>query len=270
MTQKVFFFAILVSLPLLIASFFKPIPDHLRDGFFSIAKPALSAGESVRDLFAGSFSVFRNTFFLYKENEELKKEADLLEKEVISLREMEKENARLRSLLDFKKATPGRAIACEIIARDVTHMSNWAVLDKGVKDGLKKDMSVVNEQGLVGKVAGVSARTARVILLTDVESRVSGIIQDSRDTGLIHGDGTPLLKMKFLDLNSGIKMGDRVLSSGLGGVYPKGIPVGVIHSVEREKSGLYLSAMVKPLVSFSKIEEVLCLDYGKANEEKPE
>jgi len=267
-TQKAFFFAVLVSLPLLIASFFKPFPEHLRESFFSVSKPVLLAGESVRDFFSGSMAGFRKILFLYKENEELKKEADLLEKEVISLQEMEKENDRLRSLLEFKKVTPSRTIACEIIARDVSHLSNWAVLDKGSRDGLRKDMPVVNQQGLVGKVAAVSAHTARVILLTDVESGVSGIIQNGRDTGLIHGDGTPLLKMKFLDLNSDIKMGERVLSSGLGGIYPKGVPIGTIHSVEREKSGLYLSAMVKPLVAFSKLEEVLCLDYQKETPEK--
>ncbi|OGW70014.1 MAG: rod shape-determining protein MreC [Omnitrophica bacterium GWA2_50_21] len=262
-TQKVFFFAVLVSIPLLIASFLKPVPDHLRNGFVSVTRPVLSAGESVRDFFTGSFNGFRNLVFLYKDNSRLKMEAARLANEVVALRETEKENERLRSLLDFKKVTPNRTIACEIIARNVTHMNNWLVLDKGARDGLKKDMPVVNQQGLVGKVAGVSRHTARVILLTDVESRVSGIIQNSRDTGLIYGDGTPLLKMKFLDLASSIKMGDTVLSSGLGSVYPKGIPIGIVHSVGKEKSGLYLSAMVKPLVVFSKTEEVLCLDFQK-------
>jgi len=264
-TQKNVLLVVVFALPLFVTASLRIFPESLRSHFFSVTKPFLSASQSLSRSVAGTFTGLRRFLLVYQENDKLRKETDLLEKEVIMLREKEQENTRLRSLLDFKTKTPSRAIACQIIARDVTHLSNWAVLDKGSRHGIKEQMPVVNEQGLVGKVVEVGAQTARIILLTDVESKVSGIVQNSRDTGLVTGDGSPFLRMKFIDLDSDIKIGNVVLSSGLGGVYPKGIPIGKVESVGREKNGLQLYSRIKPIVSFSKIEEVLCLDYPVEN-----
>lgn len=264
-TQRVIFFVVLFSLPLCIAAYFTSVPVNLRETFFSVSKPVFSAGHEVSESLAGTVSNVKDFFFLYQENDQLKKQVEIFEKQVITLSEIEKENGRLRSLLEFKKKTPSRTVASQIIARDVTHLSNWALIDKGSRHGIKKDMPVVNEQGLVGKVVETGLETSRVILLTDIESKVSGLNQNTRDTGLIVGDGSPFLKMKFIDLDSGAKVGDEILSSGMGDVYPKGLPVGKIEFLGREKNGLHLYARVKPAVSFSKIEEVLCLDYQPAN-----
>ncbi|MBI4549467.1 MAG: rod shape-determining protein MreC [Candidatus Omnitrophica bacterium] len=261
--QRLAVLTIVFSLPLFVTAYFKPVPDTLRETFFSIVKPVLRAGETVRQSCTDAVTGVRRFFFIYQENNQLKREIELLEREVILLREKEKENDRLRSLLDFKTKTPARTVASQIIARETGHLGNWIVLDKGGRQRLKKDMPVVSEKGLVGKVAEVGPETARVILLTDVESRVGGMVQSSRQTGLVMGDGSPFLRMKFLDPDSDVKVGDEVLSSGLGSVYPKGIPIGTIEFVEREKNGLFLYAKIKPSVSFSRIEEVLCLEYQR-------
>ncbi len=264
-TQRTFFLLVIFVLPLFISTYSASFSENLRNSFFSVTKPLLSLSKTATQTFTDTLTNARRFFFLYQENQKLKKEIDILEKEIVSLHEAEKENGRFRSLLDFRKKTPTVTIACQIIARDVTHLSNWALINKGSRSGIKKEMPVMNEQGLVGKVVEVSSQTARIILLTDLESRVSGLVQSTRDTGLVTGDGSPFLKMKFIDLDSSVKVGDTVISSGLGDVYPKGIAIGKIEFLGREKNGLHLYARIKPVVSFSKMEEILCLDYRLQN-----
>ena len=264
-TQRSIFFAVLITLPLFVGTLSHPIPENLRGGFFSLSRPFLSLSELLRDSVIGTFTHAKDFFFLYGENERLGKEVDTLKGQIVSLKENIQETERLKTLLDFKKATPARSVACEVIARDMSLLGSWALLGKGSRQGIKVEMPVVNREGLVGKVVEISPQTARVILLTDVGSKVSGLIQNTRDTGLILGDGSPFLKMKFIDADSAAKVGGLVVSSGLGGVYPKGIPIGKIEWIRREKNGLHLHARVKPAVSFSRLEEVLCLDYQPAN-----
>lgn len=263
-TQKALFFALIITVPLSLTAISNALPEHLRATFFSLSRPFLLTGESLRDIFSGGLAGVKKLVLLYHENEHLKKELDLLERDIVQLREQEKENERLRTLLAFKSTVPQRSISCRVIARDESHLSHWILLDKGSVDGLKKEMTVVTERGLVGKVVEVGPRTARVIVHTDVEFRVSGLLQGSRATGLVTGEGAPHLKMKFIEVDTDIPIGEAVLSSGLGGVFPKGILIGEVKSVGREKNGLYRFAKIKPAVSLSRLEEVLCLDYPAA------
>jgi len=101
--------------------------------------------------------------------------------------------------------------------------------------------------------------SSRAILLTDSEARASALNQRTRDVGLIEGNGSLSLKMSYLDRQSNIQVGDMVISSGLGGIYPKGIPIGKVETVGTDKNNLSLFASVKPFASFAKLEEVLCI-----------
>lgn len=263
--QRLVLLVVVVSLPLFFSVSSSSLSENLRRSFFSASKPVFLAGETLSHMLSDAFASLRRIFFVYQENEKLKKEIDILESEITRFREQEKENERLTSLLAFRQKTPYRSIACRVVAHDTTHLSHWIELDKGSKDGLRKEMPVVCEGGLVGKIVEVSDHTARAIQVTDVESRASALVQQSRDTGLVTGDGSPVLKMKFLELGSEVKLGDSVVTSGLGGIYPKGLPIGNVEWVSREKNGLYLVSGVKPAVSISKVEEVLCLDYRPLN-----
>ena len=120
-------------------------------------------------------------------------------------------------------------------------------------------MAVVSAQGLVGRIVEVAPMSARAILLIDPESRVSALFQESRDLGVAEGDGSSWLRMTHIDRDSTVKLGDQVLSSGFGGVYPKGVLIGKVEMVGSEKESLELFATVRPFVNFSKLEEVLCI-----------
>jgi len=202
---------------------------------------------------------------LYHSHAQLTEQVALLEQKQVQMTELEKENDRLRKLLDFKKITPYKTLPARVIGWDLAPWRKTAVLEKGSKQGIKKRMSVVNSQGLVGRVIEVAPYSSRMILLPDPESRAGALFQESRDLGVVEGDGSSLLKMTHVDRQSTVKVGDVVVTSGLGGVYPKGIPIGKVETVGTEKESLELYALVRPFVNFSKLEEVLCIASSQAD-----
>ncbi|HRY85959.1 MAG TPA: rod shape-determining protein MreC, partial [Candidatus Omnitrophota bacterium] len=150
-----------------------------------------------------------------------------------------------------------------VIGEDLTPWKKVVVLDKGSRHNLKKDMVVVVPEGLVGRILEVEPYTSRAILLPDPDCRVSALTSASRAQGIIAGIGTEKLQMRYLSLDAEIALGEDVITSGIGSVFPKGLQIGKIESIERDGDGLHLLALVKPSVPFSKIEEVLCLDFSQ-------
>lgn len=182
-----------------------------------------------------------------------------LESKLTELAEARKENERLRKLLDFRKSSQNKTLAAEVIGRDASFWRKILILNKGSNQGVRKDTAVFVPEGLVGQVLDAGPATARVLMLTDPDARVSSLADQSRAQGVVSGNGSPDLAMIYLELESGISVGETVLTSGIGGVYPKGIGVGKITGISRAADGLHLAAQVEPFVKFSKLEEVLCL-----------
>jgi len=176
------------------------------------------------------------------------------------LREDVKKIDRLQVLIPLLDKQPKGITLAQVIFRDISLWNQSIVIDKGTSHGIEKDMVVISNQGLVGRVLAASHSTAHVILLTDFHSRVSCQSHESRDVGILCGEITKQLRVKYLDLNSTIKVGDTIISSGIGGIYSKGIPIGKVTMVGTDDDGLHLYALVDPFVKFSKLEEVLCLE----------
>jgi len=254
-------YLLLITIPLTIATIHRPLADELRGTFFSVTGKLFSYGEQLNQKIQNTGTDVRNVLFVYSENEQLKKRVAQMESSLISLDELAEENLRLRALLEFKQKTIGDPLPARVIGRDVTQFGNWLLLDKGSRDGIHPDMAVVSENGVVGKVIEVGAKSARAILLTDLDARAAAVVQRTRVVGLVAGDGGRELSMNFIDLLADIQVGDVVLSSGMGEVYPKGFPIGHVQSIERDSAGLHLTARLKPSAHFSTLEEVLCLDY---------
>lgn len=225
----------------------------------TLFRPLFSVADAATQAFRVTGESLHTFWTLYRTHDELVNRVASLEREVIEIKELKKENERLRDLLKFKSEIPGKAVPARVIAHDVTPWRKTVVLDKGSSQGIKKRMAVVNAQGLVGRVIEAAPFSSRVILLLDPESRVSVLFQESRDSGVAEGDGSSLLRVTRIDRDSTVKVGDIVTSSGLGKVYPKGMPVGMVAMVSTEKEGLELFATVRPYVNFSKLEELLCV-----------
>ncbi len=196
---------------------------------------------------------------LRQENQALDFELKNLKAELATFKDMKRENARLETLLKLKENVHQKARAARVIGRDPSHWSQFIVINKGFRDGVNKNTVLVHPDGLVGKVVAAGGHSARAILLIDDQSRASAMNERTRDVGLVEGVGSFTLKMTYLDRQSDIQIGDIIVSSGLGGIYPKGIPIGKVELVGGEKNSPTLYAVVKPFAPFSKLEEVLCV-----------
>jgi len=197
-----------------------------------------------------------------KENVRLQDEINKIRLENSHLKEMAIGNERFRKLLGFKKKYPQRLVPASIIAADAAGWFMTVIINKGSADGIKKFMAVINEKGLIGHIIEVSFNYSKVLLTTDPNSSVPVLVQRTRSRGVVRGDGSFMLQLDYVRLNQKIKKGDIVITSSLGGMFAKGIPVGEIIDVKSFDSGLFYEIKVKPFVDIGSIEDVLIVLNG--------
>lgn len=203
------------------------------------------------------------------ENERLRKRVQALEIERQKLLEAEATNRRLKELLDLRSHLPDTAITASIIANSASSWFQSCLLNKGSADGVRKGMAVVTPLGVVGQVVAVTARTAKVILLTDPNSGIDVLVQRTRSRGIVSGsleDGTVL---KYVKRSEDIQEGDRLITSGVDGVFPKGLIVGTVIKVRKQHLGLFQFIEVLPAVRSERVEEVLVVAAESGAEKKP-
>jgi rod shape-determining protein MreC len=206
--------------------------------------------------------IWSHYFFLIsaaKENESLKKALSQEKKKNNQLKEVELSNKRLRSLLNFQKTMAHRVLAAEVIGEDPSPWFKAVTIDKGSADGVAKGLPVVVSEGIAGLVTDVTYRYAKVLLIIDQNSAVDALIQQSRARGIIKGGFSNQCFLKNVLRKYDIDIGDVVVSSGLDGVFPKGLRIGYISSVAKQKAGIFQEITVKPYIDFEELEEVLVL-----------
>jgi rod shape-determining protein MreC len=209
-----------------------------------------------------SVSFIFNFSNVKKENEELRKKNNELESKALDYDSLKEENEKLRGMLNFKnQRSEYDYIGCDIIGKSGSGLLDQFVINKGSKDGIQKQMIAITEQGLVGQVTSTGSNWAIVQSLSNENLAVSGTIESTNDNGgIVKGykdsDNRLLAKLYYLPLDSNIKKGDVILTSGLGGIYPKGIRIGSVTDVEEDKGKVMKNAIIKPYVDFNKLEEV--------------
>jgi len=181
-----------------------------------------------------------------------------LRAELAELVELRQENQRLRRLLGFVEAAEKRTVAARVIAEDASSWFRTIDIDRGSADGVTEGLPVVNDAGLIGRVVRSTPHSARILLITDASSAVAVLVQDQRIRGVCRGQGGALA-LDFALVQDDIQVGDGVITSGLGGIFPKGLVVGFVRSVHREQFGLFQTVEVEPVVDFAHLEEVLVL-----------
>ncbi len=194
-----------------------------------------------------------------QENEALKRMISHLQEENNRLQEEILAEERLKKLYPLQAQHPSPAIIARVFARDPSSWFKTLLIDKGEKGGISKDMAVVGSEGVVGRVMEVSAHTAKVLLVSDPNSAVDVIIQRSRAQGILEGRVEEFGILKYVQKSDDVQMGDRIITSGLGGIFPKGLIVGTVTKVERKRPGIFQYIEVTPAVDFSRLEEVLVL-----------
>jgi rod shape-determining protein MreC len=202
---------------------------------------------------------------LLKENESYRRENQRLQIEAQHAEEIQREFARLRTLVAWREQSPWktRLRLANVVLRDPANWWRTAEIDLGSRDGMRADLPVLTADGLVGKISNVGLTRSQIVLLGDASCKVDAqIANEIGDTGVIAAADpvdNSLLTLEFLQKNANLKPGQSVATSGLGLVFPKGIPIGTIVDSRPVESGLYLEARVKVGVNLGALEEVWVL-----------
>lgn len=202
---------------------------------------------------------YRRLADLEEENRILRVTIEGLKAERLRSVEESAANKRLRALLGFKERAGLPSVAAEVIGEDLGAESRTLLIDKGRHDGIHRNAAVVTEAGVVGKVAELGDVTSRVLLLVDHRSAVDGLVQRTRAKTVVRGSGLPQASLDYLERREDVRAGDLVVTSGYGGIFPKGLRIGTVEHVEAAPFGLFQKAELKPAVEFGRLEEVLVL-----------
>ncbi|MBE0598479.1 MAG: rod shape-determining protein MreC [Desulfuromonadales bacterium] len=193
-----------------------------------------------------------------QDNERLTLENRRLRAELVGMQEIRLANERLHRLLEFRETTHLPALAAQVIAEDASSWFRTVVIDRGSADGLRQGLPVVVAEGVVGRIIVIAPHQSRVLLITDASSAVASLVQGNRTRGISRGKGN-LLTFDYAVRQAQIEVGDPIITSGTGGIFPKGLPIGQVTRVTREAFGLFQAVEVAPVVDFARLEEVLVL-----------
>jgi rod shape-determining protein MreC len=234
--------------------------NPVRDAFSGVLAPVQYVFHRMTQPIARTASWIRNLHQLQDENERLQREVVTLRNQIMLLQEAQIENETLRRHLDFKSAVPNwQQLSAEVIGRDPNNMMQYLIIDRGTADGVAVGMPVLVNEGLVGRISEAGRNSARVMLITDSSSSVSALIQRSRATGVIQGYPGGELLMRYIPQDEPVMIGDIVLTAGLGGNFPRRLPIGQVVSVKIQDVAMFQEARIAPAVQLRGLESVVVL-----------
>ena len=230
----------------------------LEDSLLNVSAPLVKGASGGVGLLSGVWQGYLDLRASRRENLALKAHLGELEERGREGEEFRRENLRLRDLLDLKQSSEVPSLAAEVIALGTSSQARTALINRGSKDGVKRDMPVVSRKGVVGRVIALGTGMAKVQLLIDPNSGVAGIFQRTRGQGMVVGMGDHGCRMEYVSELEDVDVGDVVVTSGLDQIYPKGVTIGVVSSVT-EGDQLTKNIYLSPEVDFRHLEEVLVL-----------
>jgi rod shape-determining protein MreC len=265
---------VLFALGALLLSLVFVLPKQSRTLLQTIGKPLADIVALPLDLLSSADRRIGDVWDRYvslrnvqEENQQLRREIEFLRGQAADLREMAAANQRLGELLRFQSNMPAQTVPARVVGRDATNWYRGVVLDKGERDGIQVEMGVITLTGAVGRVVKTSASSSVVLLITDPNNAVTSLIQRTRDEGIIEGTFEGTVRMKYIPLLSTVRIGDPVVTSGLTGRFPKGVPIGTITNIQKDEGELFQTADVQPDVDFTKLEEVLVVTVPRSVDE---
>ncbi len=255
-----------IVLLLLFTILFWVVTIQVKGGRFSfLEKPVLAVSGFFERIIAWPFKTamaFGKGYLVLvgteRENRQLREEVDRLRTENAITNELLLENERLREALSFKKLQPPSSIMAQVIGKVLSPASSTITINKGSDDGIGKDMAVITSSGVVGKIHTVLPGTANVILLTDPRCTLAVRVERNREEGLLEGKLVDCA-LKYVSYYVDIQEGDLLITSGLDGIFPKGLAVATVVKVRKHEATAFQTVVAKPAVSLSRMEEVLVL-----------
>jgi rod shape-determining protein MreC len=194
-----------------------------------------------------------------KENQVLRKQVSRLESDLSTMEEVRKENLRLKQLLNFSEGISPQRVLAQVVGWDSANEFKVIRVNKGSNHGIRVMSPVITDKGLVGYVYRATPNYSDVLTILDQNNRVDVVVERTRTHGIVEGVFNFKLALKYIMRNEPVEVGDKLITAGVGGIYPKGIKVGMITDISRENFGMTLSLEVIPTVDFDKLEEVLVL-----------
>ena len=194
-----------------------------------------------------------------KENVYLKVKIDRLENDLFQMEEIRRENFRLKQMLRYSEDIQQDKILAQVIGWDSANQFKVLRLNRGESDGIQHKTPVITHKGLVGYVYRLGAHYADVLTILDPNNRVDALLERTRTHGIVEGVFNHLCTLKYVNRTEPIEVGDKLITAGVGGIYPKGIKVGMVTNIDRETAGMTLGVEITPSVDFHKLEEVLVL-----------
>jgi len=236
--------------------------NPLREGFFFFQKVITTPFSIVH----GVWTDYVALVHVRQENKDLKKKIELWGVECMTMQQLRAENERLKTMLDYKnEASDFRLYPARLLNQDITMVFKTVVIDKGKKNRFSPDMPVVSPMGLVGRVIAASPHTSQVLLITDPNSAIPVVIADTGVKGIVKGTGSNLLSMEYVRNSELVTVGSLVVTSGLEGIFPKGLKVGRVQDVYRDKHKIFMKILVAPSVEMSKLDGVFGIGRHDTN-----
>ena len=233
--------------------------EMVRGGFSTITMPFRMAGSAIAMPFQGIGNIFSNLTADQQTLSDLKAENEQLRSRNAELEETNQSTQRLQGLLDLKNTYNLQSTGARVISGSTDSFNNTIVIDKGTSSGLAVGMPVVDSGGVIGQIIECSPTTSTVRLITDEKSGVAAMVQSSRAQGMLMGSASRQITLNLINTNQKVAVGDTVVTSGLGGVFPKGLPLGKVTSVEAAPGSLYYTIVVEPYGNVSTNEEVMVI-----------
>lgn len=224
------------------------VADAMAPVLQAVAQPMATIALGVRHV--------EGMFDLYRENERLRQDnARLMQWQEVA-RRLQAENAGLRDLVKFAPEGATHYVSAQVIANSGGVFARNVLVNVGARDGVTRGQAAVTGEGLVGRVAEVGERSARVLLLTDLNSHIPVILDSSRERAVMAGDNSDQPRLLYLPPNAAAKVGERIVTEGAGGVFPPGLPVGVVASIDGKV------VRVEPYAELSRLDYVRIVDFG--------
>lgn len=252
----------LLCLSLILTAYSARNPWIARSGSYVVSElttPFQTLFSTIFSFASQSGSTYLELVSARERNKLLIEKLKALEENNARLLEFRFENEQLRSLLAMSREVADEGVGATVIGYDPSGWVKGIVIDKGSREGLTVGLPVVVGVGLVGQTVSVSRTASRVLLITDHASGVDVLVQDSRVRGVSEGSGSVLCDLRYVGAGEGVRIGDRVITSGMDGVYPKGLLVGHIADVSKPVGSMFQSLELRPAVNFDKLEEVFVI-----------
>ena len=208
----------------------------------------------------GFFQILTSVGSLNTENIALREKNTTLESELAQLQEVQKENDILKQALNISKSEHLTLDTAIVVGKDIQGLQDWILINKGSAHGLKENMTIISpEKALVGRIISVSDSFSKVMLISSRESIVSALIENTRSEGLVKKDEKGGIFMDFIPKTEQLNLNERIVTSGTDNLYPKGIFIGTIETIDPSDNQIFQKITIVPAVNFSKLERVIII-----------